>query len=665
MKHPISGVSGFGPKRMEALQQAGILTWEDVLYRLPQGYRDYSCIVPIAALQVGQMSTIRIEITGAITAFRRPGGKHMVKAEGADGSDSLQLIWFNRPYLARTLRRDTPYTLYGRAEYRQGRLQMINPSFVPPELEGGIEPIYAPVGDIAPAYYRKLVLAALEENVLEDLPEAFRREHDLMPIAQAMRDCHTPQNMQMIPPALTTLAFERLFLMQLLLRQGRGKKREGHPMRASWDMLQPVLDSFPYALTGAQTRVMNEIMQDMQRPNAMARLVEGDVGSGKTAIALMSLYLAAQNGLQGAMMAPTELLARQHYQSACRLLEPLGVNCGLLTGTTRGKQRQEVYQGLEDGSLQVVFGTHALITESVVYKKLGLVVTDEQHRFGVKQRGALQEKGTSPHVLVMSATPIPRTLALILYGDLDLSVLDEMPPGRIPVKTHVVPERKRRSMYGFLQQQIDLGHQVYVVCPLVEESEELDCFSAEEQYEEYRKNLPKARVALVHGRMPQKNKQAGLDAFAAKEADVLVSTTVIEVGIDVPNATVMVIENAERFGLTQLHQLRGRVGRGGNESFCFLMAHTNDRLRVLTQTNDGFVIAQEDLKMRGPGDLLGTRQHGLADSGASLFGQNAMLLEQAHEAAVHIENEPGELHDRLYTRAKEQYGHLLANFFAN
>ncbi|MEG0767336.1 MAG: ATP-dependent DNA helicase RecG, partial [Clostridia bacterium] len=459
---------------------------------------------------------------------------------------------------------------------------------------------------------------------------------------QALMQAHFPVNRDMLQRARRQLAFEEMTLYQAALQGMRCKARRGVILQPDACVAETFWGTLPFAPTGAQRRVVSEIWADLRSPAPMARLVQGDVGCGKTAIAFCALYAAVCCGWQGVMMAPTEILATQHRQSAIASLERLGVRCGLLTGKMSPAAKRAAHASIASGDWQIVFGTHALISASVHYARLGLVVTDEQHRFGVRQRTALSEKGDAPNVLVMSATPIPRTLALILYGDLQVSIVDELPPGRRPIQTRVVPETRRAGLYGFLHAEAARGRQAYIVCPLVEESEMLtDCQSAETMAETLRSGpLADLRLGLVHGRMRAAEKEQTLEAFRTGALDVLVATTVIEVGVNVPNATVMVIENAERFGLSQLHQLRGRVGRGSESSWCFLMAEPNERLACMTATQDGFQIAQKDLEIRGPGEFLGTRQHGLPEMPALAGCEDVQLLAQTQQAVRDVMQNP-------------------------
>ena len=549
--------------------------------------------------------------------------------------------------------------LYGRIGDKNGRRVLQNGR---PVTEPHIESVYRAIPGIPAKSFRELVRQALEhleECCPETLPAALRMRHSLCDLGYALRQAHFPDSFENLKLARRRLAFEQMLLYQAALGVARGGRGSSFPMEIPENACEAFWLRLPFPPTGAQRRVLEEIAEDMRRDTAMSRMVQGDVGSGKTALAFGAICLCHGAGFQAAMMAPTEILARQHYESAKTMLEPMGISCCLLTGSTRTKERREVLAALEDGSCGAVFGTHALISEGVRYGRLGLVITDEQHRFGVNQRTMLQQKGdrqgAMPHVLVMSATPIPRSLALVLYGDLDISVVDEMPPGRKPVQTRVVPEEKRSDMYAFLRREVEQGRQAYVVCPLVEESEALeDVRSAKETFEELRKNgLSGLRVGLTWGSQPPEEKAALLHSFSAGETDVLVSTTVIEVGVNVPNATVMVIEDADRYGLSQLHQLRGRVGRGEAESWCFLVTsgRETERLQVLRKTNDGFEVARKDLELRGPGDLLGTRQSGEALNGFLLDG-DVRLLDEACRCMKELRSDPALAEERQQVESR-------------
>ncbi len=630
-------IPGIGPLRRKALGEAGIDSLEDLLYRFPVSFRDYSQIAIIASLRPGMRAAFLGEVTApARRQFMK--GLCVVTARVADGTGEIACRWFNQPYVAQRLAPGSKWLFFGVVSERKGFIQVANPAMDPPGSRAGLEPIYAQVKGIPGRIYQQAVRAALElygASVKDPMPEAIRDRHGLIPLTRAVFDAHNPPDATALANARRRLAFQELLAYQLALMKQRAQPRPGIAIPCSRKALCPLLNAMPFALTGAQERVLGEILADLAKPEAMTRLVQGDVGSGKTALAFLALYAARLKGWQGALMAPTEVLARQHYLAAQKELAPLGMRVELLTGSLGVKERNAVRARLASGEADVAIGTHALITQQVEYARLGLVITDEQHRFGVRQRTKLKEKGEQPNVLVMSATPIPRTLALILYGDLDISVVDELPPGRTPVRTHVVPERKREDMYGFLRGQIDQGGQVYVVCPLVEESEAVDQISAQERYEEMSARFPDLCVGLVHGRMNAREKDDALDKFSTGEMHILVSTTVIEVGVNVPNANVMLIEGADNFGLAQLHQLRGRVGRGQRASYCFLMGE-DEKLRVLASTNDGFAIAQKDLEMRGPGEMFGTKQHGMIDGRLAALAGDAMLLQETHEAAIEL-----------------------------
>ena len=659
----LSQIRGLGKARLQALKADGIETVRQLLLRFPSEYRDLTHVTPIDALAEGQTAAVfgRAE---APRSFRK-GRLSIVSAKISDDSGSIRAVWYNQPWLAKAISDGREMLLYGRVE-RRGGLQLTSPSI---EKERGIVPVYRKTAGIPGAAFRDIVARALAESEgqwPDQLPEALRRRHGLCERNFAMRAAHLPESMEALQVAKRRLAFEELLIYQVGLWLLRGQRGAGIRIECPEEDVRAFWDSLPYRPTGAQARVLDEIARDMGAEAAMARLVQGDVGCGKTAIAMGALYLAAKEGYQGALMAPTEVLARQHYETAKAVLEPLGASCGLITGSMTAREHREAHEAIASGYWQVAIGTHALITEKVTYANLGLVVTDEQHRFGVRQRTALGAKGQSPNVLVMSATPIPRTLALILYGDLDISVVDELPPGRTPVKTRVVPDEKREAMYGFIRKEAAIGRQAYVVCPLVEESEAIDAQNAQAVYEELRdRALQGLRVGLVHGRMKSAEKDAALDAFRRGEMDVLVSTTVIEVGVNVPNATVMVVENADRFGLAQLHQLRGRVGRGAAESWCFLMADSNEKLKTMTLTNDGFEIARKDMELRGPGEVLGYRQSGSASGGPWQMADGRLLKETHDEARSLLKRPNSEETLQVIELAKEALAERLRDVAMN
>ncbi len=636
----LSDLKGVGPARLKALENAGIDSVRALLTWLPREYRDLSDVRPLATLSPGDEAAVRVRIAGGVQVHQ--SGKLIVaKTRVRDESGSMSVVWYNQPWLRDTLTPGRELLLYGRCEARFGEWQMVSPAI---EQGDGLKPVYKPITGIPAKTFSQLVQAALDQLDSawpDDLPLSLRQQYHLCERNYALRNAHCPTDRDALQTALRRLSFEELLVFQAGLWLLRGSRSSGIRIDCPQGIDGEFWKTLPFEPTGAQKRVLAEVLADLRAEYPMARLVQGDVGSGKTAVAFAAMYAAVKSGWQCALMAPTEILAAQHMESAKKLLEPLGIRCGLLTGSLSARKKREAHEAVASGEWQAVIGTHALITDEVAYHRLGLVITDEQHRFGVRQRSKLSEKGDAPNVLVMSATPIPRTLSLILYGDLDISVVDELPPGRTPVKTSVVPEAKRKDMYGFLRQQVAQGRQIYVVCPLIEESEAMDAQPAEVLYEKLRReDLSDLRVALVHGRMKAQDKEQTLNAFHAGEIDVLVSTTVIEVGVNVPNASVMVIENAERFGLAQLHQLRGRVGRGAAVSYCFLMAEPSQRLRLMTRSNDGFEIAQKDMELRGPGDLFGVRQSGALALGPCACAGDAALLKETHDAARELMKHP-------------------------
>jgi len=647
----LSGIKGIGPTRLASLRAVGICSLRDLLYLMPQRYEDRTTPVPVCDAHEGPV-LVRGTVKDA-PKFNRFNGLTRVTAVLQDDTGTLPLVWFNQPWIMQQLPVGETVMLYGRLAVKNGRRTLQNPVTV---TEPSIVPVYRAIGGIQPRNLRMIMERALEQVddcCPETLPRELRLRHGLCELNYAIRQAHFPTDLAALQIARRRLAFEEMLFYFALLGNGRTGV-PGFALPLDDGAEERFWASLPFRPTGAQKRVLHEIALDLTRDRAMSRLVQGDVGCGKTALAFGAIALTCDAGYQCAMMAPTEILAQQHFASARAMLEPLGIRCGLLTGSMKASEKKKARAALESGEWQAVFGTHALISQGVVYAKLGLVITDEQHRFGVRQRSSLQDKGESdgraPHVLVMSATPIPRTLALILYGDLDLSVVDELPPGRIPVRTRLVPQEKRSGMYGFLRQEITKGRQAYVVCPLVEDSEQMDDVrSARATWEALTQNeLSGLRVGLTWGEQKPDEKARVLEDFTSGAMDVLVSTTVIEVGVNVPNATVMIIENAERFGLSQLHQLRGRVGRGSEESWCFLLAggHETERLRILTQTNDGFEVARRDLELRGPGDLMGTRQSG-EPIGGMLPGGDVRMLEEACACMKRLRDDPSLKEERV------------------
>ena len=664
----LTDLEGIGPVRTEALRAVGILSLRDLLYTLPVRYEDHSTVYPCATRQEGPvMVRGSFQESLKLSYFH---GLSRVTGTIADASGKMPVCWFNEPWMAKNIRPGDEVTLYGRMNIKNNRRVLQNPIIV---TETGWSPVYRAVRQIPAASFRKLIRLALDnvdDCCPETLPAEFRLRYRLCELNFAIRQAHFPTNEANLRIARRRLAFEGMLVYLLYVSMNGSHRKPAVPLQAADDAAEVYWKLLPFPPTSAQHHVLNEIAADMRQGTAMARLVQGDVGCGKTAVAFGAVYLACMAGVQACMMAPTEIMAEQHYRNAKKILEPAGISCRLLTGSTKAKERKSILSELADGSCQAVFGTHALISKDVEYHQLGLVITDEQHRFGVNQRSGLEEKGTgetgmAPHVLVMSATPIPRTLSLILYGDLDLSIIDELPAGRIAVRTRMVPEEKRKAMYAFLREEVLKGRQAYVVCPMVEDSEKTDGVrSAKAVYEQLKNNeLQNLNIALTWGEQKTEDKERAIRSFMDGSSQVLVSTTVIEVGVNNPNATVMVIENAERFGLSQLHQLRGRVGRGTEESWCFLLSDATDKLQILCSTNDGFEISRKDLELRGPGDLIGTRQSG--DAAGPFAGGDARLLDEVAQTVRELHRDPsmsGILEQvEAYARAYfEEYGHQIA-----
>ena len=640
-------IKGIGETRAKALQKLGIATLEDLLSYFPRRWEDRTLTRPIRELVPGEYACVRAMLAGDPTASRIAGGRTLVKVRAVDDSGALDVAFFNQDYRKTSLHKGETYIFYGRVEGDLLRRRMTNPVLEPEGrqlLTGRIMPIYPLTAGVSQTMLVKAMRQGLDacRDLLPDvLPDEVRQAHHLCYTGYAYENIHFPDSPEALDIARRRLAFEELFFFAIGLKLLRSRRET-----VSVEPFQPVdmapfYNALPFTLTDAQRRCVEEAIADMQSGKPMNRLCQGDVGSGKTMVAAACVYFCVKNGRQAALMAPTELLAEQHYRGLAPLLERLNIRCALLTGSTPAKTKRSITAQLATGEIDFAIGTHALISGGVAYADLGLVVTDEQHRFGVAQRTALAEKGEHPHTLVMSATPIPRTLALILYGDLDVSVIDQLPPGRKPIETYAVTSAYHPRLYAFIRKQVEAGRQVYIVCPMVSENDELP--DERKAVTEYAQKLqteifPDLKVAFVHGKMKAREKDAVMSAFAAGETDILVSTTVIEVGVDVPNANLMVVENAERFGLSQLHQLRGRVGRGQHQSYCVLVSdnkndETRQRLKAMTKTADGFKIAEEDLRLRGPGDFFGVRQHGLPGLRVADLGCDTRLLAEAQSAA--------------------------------
>lgn len=651
-KTPLRELKGVGEKTEKLFQKIGITTAEELLRYYPRTYDIYEEPVEIASAEEDKTVSIRATIATGIY-INQIRNLQVLTTTVTDASGRLPVAWFNAPYLRGTLKKGSVFILRGKIIRKKGRPQMEHPEIFTPaayeEIIHSMQPVYGLTKGLSNKMITKLVHQILDTRPLhgEYLPEEIRERYQLADANYAIRTIHFPKNMQELLTARKRLVFDEFLLFVLAIQLLKEKTEEApntFPMKPVWTT-EEIIEGLPYDLTGAQKNVWHEIERDLSGHKLMSRLVQGDVGSGKTVIAFLAMVLSAENGFQSALMVPTEVLANQHYEGFLRLMEEQNIaSCHpvLLTGSTTARQKREIYQKIADGEVNVIIGTHALIQEKVEYKNLGLVITDEQHRFGVRQREALTTRGNPPHVLVMSATPIPRTLAIILYGDLDISIIDELPAKRLPIKNCVVGTSYRPKAYSFIEKQVQMGRQAYVICPMVEESEGLEAENVTDYARKLQEILPgEIKVEILHGKMKPKEKNRIMEAFASGKIQVLVSTTVVEVGVNVPNATVMMVENAERFGLAQLHQLRGRVGRGEHQSYCIFIQGNNEentskRLKILNESNDGFYIAGEDLKLRGPGDLFGIRQSGLMEFKIGDIYNDAGILKNASEAAGEI-----------------------------
>lgn len=645
---PVSALKGIGAQREKKLQRLSIFTIEDLLTHYPREYKDRSESTKIADLPLEETAVFLAEIKEEGQNSRH-GRLIYTRMRVYDETGFVWVVWYNQPYMKNALKIGEWYLFCGRVQKKYGRKEVLSPEYerIGENFAGGrIIPVYPSVEGLSQKMLRSLMEEALRQmgdSMQEELPLWLRKKYQLAERNFAISHIHFPKTEQGFHDARRRLVFEELFLLQTALYRLKStlEERGAGILLKKKKALKEGEALLPFALTGAQRQVLGEIAQDMTSGKIMNRLIQGDVGSGKTAVALLAAYWVIQNGYQAALMAPTEVLASQHAETFRKLLAPVGIEVGLLTGSLPAKEKRECLEKIASGKVQMVIGTHAVIQKGVAFQQLGLAITDEQHRFGVRQRSTLAEKGENVHTLVMTATPIPRTLALILYGDLDISVIDELPPGRQKIDTSAVDSRYHERIYAFIRKHVAAGRQAYVICPMIEENEKLEVQSVLNYTEELTEKLPDCSIACVHGKMKPKEKQAVMDGFAARQIDVLVSTTVIEVGINVPNATIMLIENAERFGLAQLHQLRGRVGRGSEKSYCILVSDTKtkvakERMKTMTESEDGFVISEKDLKLRGPGEFFGIRQHGLPELKIADLYKDMPILKEAQQAAEEL-----------------------------
>lgn len=642
----IKYLKGVGEKRAAMLAKLGIFTLWDLLTFYPRTYEDWSKITSIKNAPMNETVCIKAIVGAPCREARIRKGMTLYKTEVTDGEMLLDITFFNNPYSAKKLEQGKEYLFFGKITGKGYFRSMNSPDFVETDGTGGIRPIYSQTAGINSRAIEKLIKTAFEYTAKpqDPIPEEIRNSYCLMGLYDALRNIHFPQSEDLLSEARRRLIFEELFLLELGLLRMKTKARQSTALSMDRDYTQEFFSLLPFELTGAQKRAIAEAAADMLQGVPMNRLVQGDVGSGKTAVCAALIYNCTKNGYQSALMAPTEVLAMQHYKTLAKFFESTDISIGLLTGSTPAAEKKKIKAALKNGKIDLVIGTHALIQKDVEFSNLALAVTDEQHRFGVNQRNSLHSKGKNPHTLVMSATPIPRTLALIIYGDLDLSILDEMPKGRQKTETYLVTPDIRERAYAYIKKHLCEGRQGYIVCSLVEEGETSELTAANELFKKLSDGFFKGfKLGLLHGKMKAAEKKAVMDAFSCGEIQLLVATTVIEVGIDVPNAVIMVIENAERFGLSQLHQLRGRIGRGSEKSTCILISEADEteRLNVLASTTDGFKIADEDLKLRGPGDFFGSRQHGLPEMKiANMMTDGEAIKETRAAAEKLLKNNP-------------------------
>lgn len=684
---PVQFLRGIGPERAKDLNKQGIFVVRDLIERIPRTYRDYSTFKTIMQAQAGQIETLRGRVIGAQDQPLR-GRMKLTKVLISDGSGTAAGVWFNQPWMAKKFPLGKEVIFAGEVERRGGQVQITNPEWEivddessDPINAGRIVPIYPLTGNLNPRDVRRAVKLSLDSAahlMPQTIPLTMVGRQKLLSMPQAWRNIHFPPDNETREQARETLAFEELLLLQTglaLIRQRHTEEAIGIAHGPDGEISAKFYERLPFSLTDAQQKVIRQVKADMESPKPMNRLVQGDVGSGKTMVAVAALAKAVDSGHQGVLMAPTEILAEQHYLNLRRIFEPLGVQVVLVTGSQTKKERESTLGMLQMGLARIAVGTHALIEETVIFQDLSLVITDEQHRFGVKQRAKLQNKGATPDTLVMTATPIPRTLALTVFGDLDVSIIDQLPPGRKPVGTFWRTEQLRKQVYDHLvNKEVAEGRQGYVICPLVEESDKLQAQAATEWYEKLQQDYPHCRFGLLHGRMKPDEKESAMEAFRKNEIQVLVSTTVVEVGVDVPNASMIIIEGADRFGLSQLHQLRGRVGRGKAQSYCVLVSdakneEARERMMTMQKHTDGFSLSEKDLEMRGAGQFFGTRQHGLSDFKVANPIKDLTILERAREEARALvkadpqlrESDVAQLREAVKSRLGDEFGYIFVS----
>lgn len=673
LEKSVQYVKGVGPKKASRLKKLNILTIEDMIYFIPREYDDKSKFKTLRECSIGEKASLKVEVIGNGNIIRPRRNLSILKVPVKDSTHNAYLVWFNQEYLKNRFSIGREIVVNGKINRSGMELQIMNPVFEEiGEMDkvGTITPIYPLTKGITNNEIIKIIKYIINnytKEIEEFVPLDLINKYNLVPIKRAIKNIHFPENENMLEKSRKTLSFSELLTLQIGLfsfKDKRSNNIEGIEFRKTPE-LEAFVKKLPFSLTSAQKKVLNEIEEDMEKKTQMNRLIQGDVGSGKTVMAVLAMYKSVLSGYQSVMMAPTEILASQHFESLYNFFLDYNIKCELLVGSLTNKRKEEILQDLKEGKIDILVGTHAVIQEGVEFKNLGLAITDEQHRFGVKQRAMLSKKGKSPDTIVMTATPIPRTLALILYGDLDISIIDELPPGRKKIETYAVGSGMVNRMNEFIKKQILEGRQAYIVSPLIEESETLNLSSAEEIYKDFRDNIFKDfNVGLLHGKMKPKEKDKVMEDFKNNKIQILVSTTVIEVGVNVPNANIIAVYNAERFGLAQLHQLRGRVGRGEYQSYCILVNESNgkiarERMRILERSNDGFEISEKDLELRGPGEFFGTKQHGIPELKVANLINDMAILKVVQKEAKNIINMDQELklkkHEKLRERIEKMF----------